>query len=511
MANALISIGGTGAKVIEAISHLAAMGLFSNEIKIILCDPDRSNGNLQKTQETLNNYSEIKKSLRYFKNSEIFSADLEIFTASGDTESTKSEQVWTPLLDPKLKKLDDIFVGMSRESKRLYDLLFSEDEKRLPLNFGFRGHPALGATVLSKALLDEEDPFWNKFFEELAESSLSSGEFKVFIVGSIFGGTGASGFPTIATKIHDKLKDKKGFILGGLLLLPYFKFDKPVNKEEIDKFFEEIKDDDPEDPLLFTDSNEFERVAKTAIEYYDIKEYSDKFKSFYLLGDNKKKKHQFSPGAGGQTNDANILEAFAGLAASDFYSSVNYPEKENFRLFAREDDNSITWKDVNINNFKKRMKQFIRFSILYLYVIDYEINTLKNTKNPFKKKSILPFWVDFFLKENEKNSDERENLRKYCMKYLKWVCEINEHSEYIDGINLVNIPRLWKEDKEKIGVPDKKFHVKILDDLFCGGSDENISFRNIWDRINNIKTSDSDINKEDIFWSFINRVFAECE
>ena len=47
----LISIGGTGAKCLEAFVHMNAAGLMKNrgEIKIIYVDPDASNGNLAKT------------------------------------------------------------------------------------------------------------------------------------------------------------------------------------------------------------------------------------------------------------------------------------------------------------------------------------------------------------------------------------------------------------------------------------------------------------------------------
>ena len=49
-----ISIGGTGAKCLEAFVHMNAAGLMKNrgEIKIIYVDPDASNGNLAKTKNT---------------------------------------------------------------------------------------------------------------------------------------------------------------------------------------------------------------------------------------------------------------------------------------------------------------------------------------------------------------------------------------------------------------------------------------------------------------------------
>ena len=58
-----ISIGGTGAKVMESLTHITIAGLLpSNEqLFITAIDPDVGNGNLERTSTALNNFAVFQK------------------------------------------------------------------------------------------------------------------------------------------------------------------------------------------------------------------------------------------------------------------------------------------------------------------------------------------------------------------------------------------------------------------------------------------------------------------
>ena len=58
-----VAIGGTGAKVMEALTHLCIAGLLpSNErLYISAIDPDVGNGNLERTATALNNFAVFQK------------------------------------------------------------------------------------------------------------------------------------------------------------------------------------------------------------------------------------------------------------------------------------------------------------------------------------------------------------------------------------------------------------------------------------------------------------------
>ena len=59
---------------------------------------------------------------------------------------------------------------------------------------GFRGHPSIGASIMAQTALGEDEPW--KTFRALVKTDTDA---KVFLAGSIFGGTGASGFPDDST------------------------------------------------------------------------------------------------------------------------------------------------------------------------------------------------------------------------------------------------------------------------------------------------------------------------
>ena len=61
-----ISIGGSGAKVMESLIHLCAAGAMPNkrkqkDIYMMAIDPDRSNGNLTRSNKLLNSYCHFQK------------------------------------------------------------------------------------------------------------------------------------------------------------------------------------------------------------------------------------------------------------------------------------------------------------------------------------------------------------------------------------------------------------------------------------------------------------------
>ena len=142
----LIGIGGTGAKCLEAFVHLCGAGLLgeAQPVKVVFVDADVSCGNLQRTQKAVNLYNKAKTI--GFGDSGLFKNSLEAY------------EPWTPV-PSECSDLDDVFQRTILKSKSqykplglLYDALFTEKERTTPLDRGFRGHPAIGAAVISQSL-----------------------------------------------------------------------------------------------------------------------------------------------------------------------------------------------------------------------------------------------------------------------------------------------------------------------------------------------------------------------
>ena len=105
----------------------------------------------------------------------------------------------------------------------LYESLFTEQERTTNLDKGFRGHPAIGAAVMTEKMDINDEP-WKTILPQINADKNA----KIFLFASVFGGTGAAGFPTIARLLQAELhKDGEGNCIakiGGALVLPYFQF-----------------------------------------------------------------------------------------------------------------------------------------------------------------------------------------------------------------------------------------------------------------------------------------------
>ena len=119
--------------------------------------------------------------------------------------------------DPTLEQVIN-YELLKPEVKGLLDCLYDPEEKQQNLSEGFRARPNIGAAAMLATTANENDPFWSQIYKAI-ESARGGEEVRVFILSSIFGGTGASGFPNIARRIRTIQKEKmlhQTFILGEL-------------------------------------------------------------------------------------------------------------------------------------------------------------------------------------------------------------------------------------------------------------------------------------------------------
>ena len=212
-----IGIGGTGAKCLESLIHLAAAGMMPNkqeDLYVLFVDPDEANGSLARAVATLNHYKTFSTNPQLAQpqllQTEIISAKSPVWTPFNKDNPNPSLEDFVRYNDLRTKK---------NPAAELFEVLYSKKEREAKLDKGFRGHPSIGASVMAQTVkLGADDP-WLTFRTLVAKDT----DAKVFLAGSIFGGTGASGFPTIAELVKDELKNKKVQI-GGALILPYFTF-----------------------------------------------------------------------------------------------------------------------------------------------------------------------------------------------------------------------------------------------------------------------------------------------
>lgn len=146
--------------------------------------------------------------------------------------------------DLKFKEFINID-GMSRENKAMVKMLFSEANLNADMNVGFKGNPNIGSVVLNQIITAKEFTNFANSFEQ--------GD-KIFIISSIFGGTGASGFPLLVKTLRTGTTfDNHALInvaeIGAITILPYFRLKTNADSS--------------------IDSGTFISKAKSALAYYE--------------------------------------------------------------------------------------------------------------------------------------------------------------------------------------------------------------------------------------------------
>ena len=480
-----IGIGGTGAKCIEALTHLCAVGMMPDgpgELYTLFVDADTANGNLERTRVTLNQYIACQTAL-----------DLGGIKFLKTPILHMNPDVWSPVAvdGSSRRSLEDIFGysvldGKYKAFADLFDVLYSPEEKRTTLEKGFRGHPSIGAAVMANAMnLGEEEP-WKTFRNRIKIDLGKSQKIKIFIFGSIFGGTGAAGFPTIARLIRDELakftSSQSGLVkIGGALVLPYFSF---------------VASDDARE--LRANSEDFLLNSQAALKYYYLQQAKDQiFDAIYFVGDeNMNPAKNFSIGANTQQNDPHFIEIYAALAAIDFFKN----EVRDYRMVARHQAEAIGWDDLPGYNIRQKFRQFTRFAVAYIAIYQPMVKSLYAKKINIR----APWFVNLFEKNHsitKKDIEEHlDRIEDYCQCYLEWITRVHtfaaKSSPVIQLINWGNIENIQIK-------PEKNYFFNIMADE----PDNPRDLDNVWAKICRIKMNDS---KAAGLGKFINALYTVC-
>lgn len=424
--NYVIGIGGTGARVIEALVHCCAAGLGPDKLNIFLIDPDEGNGNLSRTKDLVTAYQDCHRIYR-----EHTASPQQLFK----TDIRTQELAWG-ILEKQNARLDDYihYDSLSEDLQNLVTLLFSPDELNRELNEGFRGHPSIGAAVMANA--GEKGP-WQAFWQDVSNAQ-GEGSVRAFLIGSVFGGTGAAGIPTFGSPQMLKLREKKAKLneagsskirLGAALVLPYFLFE--MNSEATAR---------AETELCVTPAD-FPIATKVALEYYDTKPLA--FDDIYLIGDDGERKvGNFSPGARSQNNRPHYVELVTALAAFDFLRAPDAPSREPFYFVAGRDSDVVDWSALPVSRDEDRLVELqnaVKHAIVTMAVFSYGFATYGVANFLAKPSSVLHTWyLDRFSNQpnakgkayiDESTIRDLNVVAAYAETFLKWLAQMDGEDE----------------------------------------------------------------------------------
>ena len=129
----IFGIGGTGSRVLRALTMMLASGvkLGAHDIVPIIIDPDAANADLTRTVQLLNNYTAIRKNLQFSNDnkSRFFRTEIEKvlpnYTLRINDTDDKSFQQFIE------------YASMSKSNKALTKMLFSDKNLESSMEIGF--------------------------------------------------------------------------------------------------------------------------------------------------------------------------------------------------------------------------------------------------------------------------------------------------------------------------------------------------------------------------------------
>lgn len=377
----LFLIGGTGSRVMRPLVMQLAAGVrpvneqgntFPLEIIPMIMDPHKANEDLKRTDNILRWYKQIRHALYGDKvdvEKGFFSVKISTLYDILPPGSSLTDTFLFNLGEIESKKFRDFisYNTLNSGNQALCSMMFSNEQLETKMDIGFVGSPNIGSVALNKFKDSEE---FKQFSNVFTKSD------RIFIVSSIFGGTGAAGYPIVVKNIRNagdnaqinNRGDLRDAIIGALTVLPYFNVQQ-----------------DEKSPISRAD---FISKTKSALFYYHDnltglrKNGADlqmsQVNACYYVGDEVPSIPYFNdPGNNGQRNDAHIVEFVGALSIINFLqipdeSLVTIDGKARtpqFKEYGLSSDKlTIDLKTLGLTTRVKVNKSMAKFHLAYMYI-----------------------------------------------------------------------------------------------------------------------------------------------
>lgn len=398
----VFGIGGTGSRVLRSLTMLLAAGVDTNgyDIVPIIIDPDCSNGNLTQNVSLMDSYVSIRGKLSFTEgnNNMFFSTKIEKILQNFTLPVDKTSNL-------KFHEFIDLSGMKDRANQAMARMLFSDDNLNSDMNVGFKGNPNIGSVVLNQISSSSA-------FKSIAQS-FQSGD-KIFIISSIFGGTGASGFPLLLKTMRtDKTLPNSAAInsaqIGAITVLPYFKLDKDSNSS--------------------IDSATFITKSKSALAYYERNiANTEQINALYFIGENDCNTYKNIDGGTNQTNKAHAIEMFAATAILDFAKHDFTPTDHCYKELGVKDLNG----GITLNQLYLGLSEMIRRPLIQLALTAFGLQK----DFLFLKTKKLAKNTDLGLTEHFYATAFVSQLRQFMDAYKAWLDEMKEN---VISLNLFDL------------------------------------------------------------------------
>ena len=412
----IFGIGGTGSRVLRSLTMLLASGVKFADSNVtivpIVIDTDAHNGDTSRTRDVLRSYYAIRKNFvnkNVTSNSDsFFNTQIRSFNRLDSNAASDGADLDVQF---NFQNQDNSFAnfinynGLTQSNKDLIELLYNDSlddhpELHLNLSVGFKGNPNIGSVVFNDLMFSQQ-------FKNL-ESGFTSSD-RIFIISSIFGGTGSSGFPTLVklvrTSTNNNLAQTK---IGAITVMPYFNVESNDNSA--------------------INSAIFDTKTKAALAFYAADSHINSINSLYYIADNNQE--GCLPNVEGgvdQVNNSHIIEFMSSTAIVDF---INRDDQELVTPQCFEFGVEQNGLPFNIAHFspstkEKYIKPLVRFAYAAKVATNFIPSLTKETFYspkelniggalgiPAEYKKLLDFFTEF-KKWSSEEMNSRNNGRAF--------------------------------------------------------------------------------------------------
>lgn len=393
-------IGGTGIRVMKSITMLMAGGMDTNGYVVvpIILDPHLDLEEKKNLHSLIDEYRSIYHSmvtcgnqtlnpLRGFFGADIRTLDELDNQANNTQEVMGSEAKFRSFINLSKLATNDI-------NNLLVHTLFSTKNLDNSLSVGFKGNPNVGTVVLGDMIEGAE---WFSSFKRHFEQ-----DDRVFIISSIFGGTGASGYPLLEKKIRlaENEQAVKNALMGAVTVLPYYGLKSP----------ESTRSD--------IDSANFYTKTKAALAYYHKTVQSD---YLYYVGETSLRQ-VYENDEQRQDDKANFIELIAASALFDFLKREK-PSRQQFLSRAINDNKESLDLASLGSGYKDIVKSVADFMLLRLLV------------NELPQESYFPLSKNRRFNDDFYHDSSFRTLSRFCDSYFNWYSELAQNKRAFAPIN----------------------------------------------------------------------------
>lgn len=394
-------IGGTGIRVMKSITMLAAAGMKTNGFQIvpIIVDPHVDLEEKTKVDNLMADYSSIyDRATRNGANTleamdGFFNTKFTSLSELDGLDNEKSEN------QAERRSFGDYINVGHLDNKDinnyLIKTLYSEDNLKNSLAVGFKGNPNVGTVVLNEMI--EKSNWYDSFLRHFEKDD------KVFIISSIFGGTGASGYPLIEKKVRDAqaYPNVKDAIMGAVTVLPYYGLD------------------DPENTGSDIDSANFYTKTKAALSYYEKSVKSD---YLYYVGE-QNLRAIYKNDEKEQKDEAHFVELVAASALFDFLERKRPDSRQALTRAVREDNDSMDLESLG-SGYSEMVKR-----IADMVMLGQIVSILPSEKQ-------FPLSVTWKMNGDFYRNADFNALSKFTKAFYGWYCELAKNRRSFSPLNI---------------------------------------------------------------------------